>query len=61
MQSSKLLMRTKLTIHHDMFILARLDVRELLVTSKSAYYTNKSNARKGDHSATFDVVKISFK
>jgi len=49
-------MSTKLTDHHEMFIRARLDVRELLATSKSAYHTNKIDVCEGIQKAIFNVI-----
>ena len=46
-------MRTKLTVHHKVFMPACLDVRELFATSKSAYYTNRINA---DQKVIFNVI-----
>ena len=39
-----------------MFICEYLDVRELLATSKSVYYTNKINACEGKQKTIFNVV-----
>ena len=48
--------RTRLTVHHDMFLQARLNVRDLLVSCKAAYYSNKINKCNGSQKAIFNVV-----
>ena len=52
--------RTGLSVNFEMFKAARLFVGELLVTSKSQFYNDKSSKCNGDQKTVFSVVNKVF-
>ena len=52
----RLWIRTKLTVHHDMFKAARLFVRNSMSSAKAQFYNNKIAKCNGDQKAVFNVV-----
>ena len=51
-----LVKRTKLTVHHEMFVAAITQVRELISTAKAQYYNNKIVECNGSQKTVFTVV-----
>ena len=52
----RLWVRPGLSIHFEMFQVARLNVRNILDVTKSQYYNNKIKEYKGNQSTVFGVL-----